>query len=225
MKYKILIVEDEESGRIALKILLEKYFRANISSITFSNSFESAQKALDESRYNLVFLDINLNGISAFDLLSFIPTETRVIFVTAYSEFILKAFRSRAFDYLVKPVKEDELKDCLTRYVQETQINNEFDLIVQVKQKGMIRPIHHRNILFIEGDGPYSRFQLHNESLTIAKTLKSIETDIGPGFIRVHKSYLVNKMYIKEFKNDTVTLHNGKWLKVSRTGFKLLCAF
>src|ERR1017187_2402193 len=115
MKYPILVVDDEASGRATLKILLERLFWAHTEFMDFSKSFDEAKSKFKTNQYDIVFLDVNLKGISAFDLLTFIPFATKVVFVTAYSEFMLKALRSKAFDYLVKPIKEEDLKDCLFR--------------------------------------------------------------------------------------------------------------
>lgn len=96
MKFNILIADDEHSGRNSLKILLEKEFWANIDSLSFSNSFEDAKGKLMTNQFDILFLDINLNGISAFDLLNCIPASTKVIFVTAYSDFVTRALRIKA---------------------------------------------------------------------------------------------------------------------------------
>ena len=110
VKYKILIVDDEESGRKKLQILLQKLFWAYIENISLAKDYKSASEKLIKEKFDIVFLDINLNGKSSFDLIAQIPQQPKIIFVTAYSEFMLQALREKAFDYLVKPVKEDELK-------------------------------------------------------------------------------------------------------------------
>ena len=118
-KYDLLIVDDENSGRTTLRVLLEKEFWAHIKTIEYAHSFEEAAEKLKSSNYHVIFLDINLKGISAFDLISFIPPASKIIFVTAYAEFVIRALRNRAFDYLLKPVKEEELKHCLERVLKE----------------------------------------------------------------------------------------------------------
>lgn len=219
LKFRILIVDDEESGRTALHILLKKNFGAYIDSIQFAKSFEEAKEHLSLDTYHLIFLDINLRGISAFDLLTAIPTLSKVVFVTAYSEFILKALRNKAFDYLIKPIKEEELKECLGRLIIE---NDNDKATIHIKQHGITRVIKLKDIIFIEGDGPYSKFNLANEVVVTARTLKAIHQDLGDTFIRIHKTYMVNKLYIKGFNRETLILNNQKCLPVSRTGFKEL---
>lgn len=221
MKFSILVVDDESSGRTTLKILLEKLFWTHIASLNFSKTFEEAQTKLQTSRFDIIFLDINLKGISAFDLITFIPTGTKVVFVTAYSEFMLKALRNKAFDYLVKPIKENDLKDCLLRLQQELSAEL-YSGVLRLKHKGLTRAIRHADILYVQGNGPYSILHLKDDTCTTAKTLKSIVPELGEGFVRIHKTFLVNKNYIKGFNKDKLILQNDECLPVSRTGSKNL---
>lgn len=221
LKYKILIIDDELSGRMAMKILLDKIFWAYTEKLDFANTFEDAQLKFSSAIYDIIFLDINLKGVSAFDLLSSISGNAKVIFVTAYSEFMLKALRNKAFDYLMKPVKEIELAECLDRIKSETSIDNAKSSI-QIKSQGVTRIIHLSEIIYIEGDGPYATLFLNNESIKTAKTIKSLILILNENFVRIHKSFLVNKNYIKGFNMDKLILHNKQCLPVSRTGYKNL---
>lgn len=224
MRFSIHIVDDEHSGRTALKILLEKCFWANIESLSFSYTFEEAKEKLQSNKYDILFLDINLKGISAFELMTFIPNATKVVFVTAYSEFMLKALRNKAFDYLVKPIKEDDLIQCLSRLHKELILGtNERCLLI--KHRGITILCKHSEIVYFAGDGPYSTIFMVNETITTARTLKSLEPELGVGFIRIHKSYLVNKACIKGFNKDKLILQNEQSLPVSRTGLKKLNFF
>lgn len=221
MKYKILIIDDEESGRQSLKILLEKIFWAYIENISFSNSFESAQANILKSNYDIIFLDVNLKGISGFELLKHIKSGSRVVFVTAYSEFMLEALRNRAFDYLVKPVKESDLISCINRLVKESDADIK-STSIYIKSKGVTRILSLNDIIYVEGDGPYSILYTKEEDIKTARTIKSLLPDLSNGFIRIHKSYLVNRKYIKGFNLEKLILYNEKWLPVSRSGYKLL---
>ena len=219
MKYSILIVDDESSGRMTLKILLEKHFWAHIDNVTFAKTFEEAKDKIQEFNFELIFLDINLKGITAFELLPFIGNSTSVVFVTAYSEYMIQALRNKAFDYLVKPVKEEELRDCLLRFQKITQIELK-DEYIHIKQRGLTRILKTAEIIYVEGDGPYSTIHLKDDSCTTARTLKSLIPELGDNFVRIHKTYVVNRSYIKGFVNNKITLINDQTLPISRTGIK-----
>src|ERR1022692_1221960 len=113
---------------------------------TFSKSFDEAKSNLQTNQYDIVFLDVNLKGISAFDLLTFIPIATKVVFVTAYSEFMLRALRSKAFDYLVKPIKEEDLKECLFR-LQVALTSENGNLSLHIKQRGLTKILRYSEII------------------------------------------------------------------------------
>ncbi len=221
MKFSILIIDDEQNARTALKILIEKYFLTEIHPLVFARSFEEAEVKFKTTLYDIVFLDINLKGTSGFNLLPLIGKATKIVFVTAYSEYLLKALRNKAFDYLVKPVREEDLRDCLLRlqndFIQAVQV-----ALLQVRQKGLITTLRCSNILYVEGDGPYSTIYLDTEIYTIARTIKSLMADLGIGFIRIHKTYVVNRSYVKGFNKDKIILLNEKCLPVSRSGFRNL---
>jgi DNA-binding LytR/AlgR family response regulator len=222
MIFNILIVDDEQSGRVSLHILLEKLFVSFTESIKIAKSFNEAELLLKDHVFQLVFLDINLKGFSAFDLLPNITPNTKVIFVTAYSEFVYKALRGKAFDYLLKPIKEEELRECLERIKKEEYGLN---AVIHVKQNGNSRILNIRDILFIEADGPYSKIHLKIEVIVIARTLKSVLEDLGDAFIRNHKTYAVNQLYIKSFNSNQLLLNNERCLPVSRKGFRELSAY
>jgi DNA-binding LytR/AlgR family response regulator len=221
MKYTIHIIDDEFSGRTTLKILLEKVFYPSIESLTISKSFDEAKAKLDAHTYDIIFLDINLKGISAFDLMSLIPSTSKVIFVTAYSEFMLKAIRNKAFDYLVKPVKEEDLKECLLRIHQETGSSPEQSYL-SFKNKGITRLIRQNEIIYIKGNGPYSIINTVEETFITARTLKTMITELENHFVRIHKTYVVNTKFIKGYNKDKLILTNNECLPISRTGSKNL---
>jgi len=94
------------------------------------------------------------------------------------------------------------------------------DEYIHIKQRGLTRILKTAEIIYVEGDGPYSTIHLKDESCTTARTLKSLIPELGDKFVRIHKTYVVNRDYIKGFVNNKLTLTNDQNLPISRTGIK-----
>ena len=225
MKLKALIVDDEHSGRTTLKILLNRDFNYLFDSITTSSSLEESIILVARETFDICFLDIELGTKSGFDFLSYLPTNTRVIFVTAYSEYAIKALRGKAFDYLLKPINPLDLKEAISRYEKEILITSSTNFIL-IKEHGFTIPIPLKEIHYIEAKGPYSKIHLVNSiEYTTAKTLKSLTDIVGQNFIRIHKSYTINREMIKSFKKNNLITITDICLPVSRVGAKVLSQY
>ena len=224
MKIKTLIADDEYSGRCTLELLLKALIPDNISlQIHLASTLEETSNLLNEHYFDIIFLDINFKGVSSFQILQLVPQETKIIFVTAYSEHAIQAIRNNAFDYLLKPVKEQELADCLDRFYQMHPTKIAFKQI-QIKDKGYTRWLKTSAISHVRGQGPYSVIFYDNEQITVAKTLKSLSLDLNENFVRIHKSFLVNRKFVKAFQRDQLILNNQICLPISRNGVKNLDA-
>jgi len=223
MRIKALIVDDEHSGRASLKILLQKDFGNLFEQIDAASTLQEAIKKISESIYNIVFLDIELKSHSGFELLSYLNPHTKVIFVTAYSEYAIKAIKEHAFDYLMKPLDPIELRACISRYQKEDGGNGRNHKYLMIKEAGFTTPIRLDEIEYLLARGPYSQiFTIKQRDYTTSKTLKVLMDMLGKDFIRIHKSYIVNKQMIKSFKKESLTTTHNSCLPVSRVGAKIL---
>lgn len=223
MKIKALIVDDEHSGRSSIKILLNKYYYYLFESVETAANISEAISLANQKFYNICFLDIQLANHSGFELLPHLSVNTKVVFVTAYSEFAIKAIKEQAFDYILKPLNPLELKACISRYEKEYLNNSNNINYLFIKEQGETIPIPLVDIEYLEADGAYSIICLtKGKSYTTSKTLKTITALLGKDFIRVHKSYIVNKTMIKSYKKNSLTTIHNKCLPVSRVGAKEL---
>jgi two-component system LytT family response regulator len=223
MKIKALIVDDEHSGRSSMKILLNKHYYYLFEAIETADSIKEAIRMVKGTVYNICFLDIQLVNHSGFELLPYFSPDTKVVFVTAYSEFAIRAIKEQAFDYLLKPLNPSELKTCIFRYEKEYLNNSNSINYLFIKEQGETIPIPLVDIEYLEADGAYSIiFLTKGKSYTTSKTLKTITTSLSEDFIRIHKSYIVNKAMIKSYKKDSLTTIHNKCLPVSRVGAKEL---
>ncbi len=235
---KILIVDDEPAAGNILKVLIEKYVTAN-KEIMYCNSPAEALQLLPVYNPSLVMLDIEMPHLNGFDFLNMAANfEFDVIFTTAYDKYAIKAIRFSALDYLLKPVDAVELQNAVNRHIikrnafsmqQQGQLVSNllqnlkyqdpasFKLAISVKEGVFL--YHLDEIICLEGQNNYTKFFFTNKkNLLVAKTLKEYDDILTEHqFIRVHKSYLVNKKYITRFDNESLLwLQNDISVPVSR---------
>ena len=227
---KALIVEDKEHIRKGLLRLLES-INIEIIVVGECESVTEAVVVANACKPDLIFLDINLTDGTGFDFLD--QTENlnfKVIFITAYEEYALKALRIGAVDYLLKPVDIEELQIAVQK-VTELPIEEQKQQINTVKEvwnnenSKLILSLHDsfqvidlNELLFCESDKGYTTFYCSNgKKYMVSKTLKEFEERLSiASFIRPHQSFMVNLKFIDKYdKSGTIHLKNGKKIPVS----------
>ena len=218
---KAVIIDDELHAREYLVRILEKYFSEKVLLFSTCKNIKEGIEAIEKYNPDLVFLDINMQNESGFDLLKEIPKiEFEIIFTTAHSEFAIDAIKWSALDYLLKPINQLELATTIKRFEKRWQNKMEFDrfrlLIENISGNDSSNakiafPIENgfkivkiNSILYCQSDINYTRVFLNNgTSFILSKTLKLIE-ELLPStiFLRVHKSYLVNFNYVSYFSRS-----------------------
>jgi two-component system LytT family response regulator len=207
MKMNALIIDDEYAGRNTLLTLLRQHCAKEVDEISTVESLEEAKKALVAEKYDVVFLDIQLKNKSGFELIKFIPATSKVIFVTAYSEYAVKAIKSRAFDYILKPVDPEELVASVQQCNQAIQQIQK--LYLTIKIKGRTVPLELSNIVYIKGNGPYAEINYATGNVYVtSQTLKTLSPKLNEHFIRVHKSFIVNRNFITGYNQKELFLEN-----------------
>lgn len=227
---KTLVVEDKAYIRKGLLNLLQ-LVDADIQVIGECESVKEAVVVANACKPELVLLDINLTDGSAFDFLDQTPhLDFRIIFITAYEEFALKALKIGAVDYLLKPVDIDELQLALTKVdklpmvAQKEQIEkakaayNSEDSKLILSMHESFQVIDLNELLYCESDKGYTTFYcLNNKKHVVSKTLKEFEERlISSHFMRPHQSFIVNLKFIDKYeKSGAIHLKNGKRIPVS----------
>ncbi len=215
-----IVVDDEKPSREALTTYIRD-FCPDVRIVSECNDSQSAYKSIVEHRPRLVFLDIEMPNGSGFDLLrKFKTINFKVIFVTAFSEYALRAFRFSATDYLLKPVKVDELVEAVNKVSQEfafqhTNLNLQILLeglshkepttnnLVIASTKGF-SVIKITDLIMCEADGYCTNFYLSGkEKITSSKNLKHYEGLLmDHPFMRVHHSNIVNINHVKGYSHQ-----------------------
>lgn len=235
-----LLVDDEVNNLESLAFLLENDCDG-VKVVSKCTNAKDARAYLLSNKVDVVFLDINMPGENGFQLLSSLDYQNfKIIFITAYNEFALQAIKASALDYILKPVSIDELQiaiDKLKKSIQNKSeqakdhhlldhfLNNigkiQMPQKIALPQLGGISFIEVDNIVSIQADSNYSIIHLNTmQKLVISKTLKDFEDILeGNQFVRIHKSYIVNLRYIKEYNTadgGIVKMTDGNQWSISR---------
>lgn len=231
---KALIIDDEPDSTELLRMQLQH----NCPGVEVVEVFHSAVKALDaieKINPDLIFLDIEMPVMNGFELLARLPgLQSSIIFITAYNQFAIKAFKFNAVDYLVKPVDTTELINAVERVPLKTlpdpaQMNN---LQKQLGGEPISRIAipHAKSIVFVELDdvlyaeakNNYTKLLLINGTgYTISKTLGDVQEVLEERqFLRVHRQFIINLKKIKQlYRGDNmyVVMDDGTNIPVART--------
>ncbi|MEZ4875746.1 MAG: LytTR family DNA-binding domain-containing protein [Flavobacteriaceae bacterium] len=227
---KSLIVEDKAYIRKSLLNLLEQN-HTTIEVIGECASVKEAVVVANACKPELIFLDINLEDGTGFDFLEQTKELSfKIIFITAYEEFALKALKAGAVDYILKPIDVGELKKAIEKLsslsvtTQKQQINTVKQIWNNDRSKIIIslqdsyQVIELDELMYCQSDKGYTTFYLsHGKKFIASKTLKEFEEHLTEAdFIRPHQSFFVNLKYVDKYeKSGTIYLKNGLKVPVS----------
>ena len=229
---KAVIIEDEFNALNTLDKLI-RYTQKDIDVIAKIDNVPEAISFLKAESLDLVFLDIELIGGNAFQILEALDSiDFKIIFTTAYDEFAIKAIKFDTIDYLLKPIDSDELSECIDRfrvaYKKEQVYKNAVDKVSEINQKEIEKTLliktaeaqyflQTKDIVRCQSDGAYTVFHTVDRTIMSARNLKYYENILSEHtFVRVHQSHLVNIKYIKTINvNNTVHLTNGEEIPVA----------
>lgn len=232
---KAVHIEDEPRNIELLKSLLEMHC-PHVQLLGNAKNIPDAMTLIRETNPDLVYLDIELNQGNAFELLEALKDfKFQVVFITAFNEYAVKAFRYNAVDYLLKPISITELKEATAKATEKINQafgnNNIFEVLKELRQNinhhkiglpvadGVIF-INTDDIIRCEAKGSYSAVYLLNKKvITSSKTLKEMEELLtGSNFVRVHNSWIINTKYLKKYyrgKNSYMEMEDGSTVSIS----------
>lgn len=217
MLLRTLIIDDEDHVRKTLSVMLSEEC-PNVAVVGMAEGVESGLKAIEKHNPDLVLLDIKMADGTGFDLIHRAkPFSFRFIFVTAFEEFAIKAFRFSAIDYLLKPVSISDLKEAIGKatagLIQDISIQLKAleenlagretpDKKIVLKTTDTLWLVKTQEISYLEAEMGYTRFILTNSNnIMVSGNLAEYEEILKEsGFFRVHKSFLVNLSDIVKFE-------------------------
>ncbi|MDZ4824374.1 MAG: LytTR family DNA-binding domain-containing protein [Flavobacteriales bacterium] len=211
MKLRTILVDDERLARKELTSLLKNF--PEIEIIGECSNADEAMEAIQQHNPDLLFLDIQMPGKTGFELLEQLESVPRVIFVTAYDEYALKAFEVNALDYLLKPVEEDRLADAIHKV--ERAIQKEQRLMEEAKNNRLGQDdqiflkdgekcwfVSLRDVRLFESEGNYVRVFFDKFKPLILKSLNNLEDRLDHrSFFRTNRKFIVNLRWVQQVEN------------------------
>lgn len=232
---KAILIDDEERARNTLSSLLLNYC-PEITILAVCSNVPDGVLAINKHKPDVVFLDIEMPDYNGFELLGFFrEIDFDIIFVTAYSEYAIKAFEISAVDYILKPIDIDQLKNSVEKLKQKklhSQMQEQIELLKESYKGDDIRKIalsmsngltfvEVADIVLLEADGAYTTFYLKDgQKIVVSKKLKFYEDILSNRsyFFRTHRSYFINVNFINTYSRseNAILMENGFSVTISR---------
>jgi two-component system LytT family response regulator len=242
MNITCVIIDDEKLARDLLLEYIQQM--PNLQVLGEASKGKDAVELIDKVKPDLVFLDVQMPGMTGFDVVDEITHDPHVIFCTAYDQYAIKAYEKDAVDYILKPLDQERFKLAVDRAINrmrleqnnvgeflrnmKTENKNSYDshIFVQKSEKLLNLPVD--EIVYLEASGDYTILSTKNDQFVSSSGIGKLEEILNPEtFIRVHRSTIININSLKEIEKHfnggmVVKMLNGKSFPVSRTYAKLI---
>ncbi len=212
--FTTLLIDDEPPARKRLTRLLKKYPEV-FDIIGEAENGSQAQEKITELKPDLIFLDIEMPGLTGFQLLEKLEVVPFVIFCTAYDEYALKAFETSSIDYLLKPVLEERLEKTIEKLqkfgnnqstqqllevIKDLSIKKETKTVtsITVKQGDKILFVKLEDIIYLEADEKYVMLNTNRGNYLVSQSLAQLEQKLPDYFLRVNRGVVINTNYVEE---------------------------
>ena len=236
MKIRAIIVDDEPDSRESIKLMVAHFYSSEIEIIDSVSSVKEAVRSINSLKPDLVFLDVEMPNENGFQLFEYFGNDYdfEVVFITAFQEYALSAFRYAALDYLLKPVDYKQFGETIQRFKKtgphfsrlkiDTYLNNlahdlEMNKTILLPAKNGYNVVKINSILYCKADGNYSNvYTLDGKSFLLTAILKNLEARLPVSiFFRTHKSFLVNLNYVKKVDKakNLIFLENDKVVEIA----------
>ncbi len=210
MKIKCLIVDDETLARQLLVNYIEKFPQLEL--IGQCKGAPEAMKLLLEEEIDLMFLDIQMPDLTGVDFLKSLNKKPIVIFTTAYSEYAIEGYELNVIDYLLKPISFERMATAVNKAIEQIKLlkgkkKDKEEGYLTVKAEHRIHKLFFTDIFYVEGLNEYVVFHLRDGRKIISlEALKNLEETLPDFFIRVHRSFIINKNDIKSLYGNKIEL-------------------
>jgi two-component system, LytTR family, response regulator len=233
MMQKVIIADDEAAGRTLIRQYLQAFPALIV--VAEANNGVDAVRHINEFKPDIVFLDIQMPGLTGFEVLKYVEEIPQIIFSTAFDQYAFQAFEVHAVDYLLKPYTLERFKTALQKLrnnketgltpiqaLAETIINPlQYPAKILIQQNQKLITVQVKDIVRIEAEGDYSRIVTEKGQFLSNYGITQLENKLPPqSFVRVHRSAIINLDFIQEIRKQIsvydVVLRNGDVVRVSR---------
>lgn len=236
-KYKVVVVDDDEVSLGNLSFSLKKDERFSLDGI--AKNGKQGKKVITKVQPDLLFLDVEMPDTTGMDLLreirDSITWDMKVVFYTAYDKYMIQAIRESAFDYLLKPFEEQDLKDILTRFIEQAnapiqqvanivnapQVGQTFIVVTPTNDMCVLRPSEIGFFKYCSDRKQWKVILSNRPPLVLRRSITAEQiTQYSPSFIQIHQSYIINIDYLMIIRDNQCILYppfdKASELQVSR---------
>lgn len=233
-----LIIDDDPMSCEQLKDAMDE-LKLGVQIVGVCNSGNEGLKAIKKLRPDMIFLDIEMPNMTGFEMLKRLPiVEQEIIFVTSFDKYAIRAIKFAALDYLLKPIQKNDLFDAVSRAIEKVKAKkfppqlkyllNQIDAVDSIGEMLALPSgngldfVQVEDVIYCESDGGYTNFYIEGKERPIMVSRPLIEYEemlVPSGFIRIHKSSLINMRHLKKYikgEGGQAIMSNGKSLNVGR---------
>ena len=178
----------------------------------------------DYNKYDIVFFDIKMKKVSGIELSNLVREKNKVVdivFVTGMIEYALHGYKVSAMQYLLKPIKQDDIYSCLNKVLERIDSTDESSKFMIIKTPKKSMKLNYDEIYYFEMFSPNIVIHTIKEEIALRKKISEIEKELkSSSFIRCHRSYIVNLKYVKSISKKTIILENEVNIPLSRNKYK-----
>ena len=216
---KIAVCDDDKAAREHIVSLIKEQIQ-DAEIMTFATGEEMLKV---QSSFDISFLDVEMREVSGMDVANHIrqkeqgSTRSIIIFVTGYEKYMNSAFDVSAFHYLLKPIEEEKFREVFHRAERELEKRkSKRRETVFIKTRNRSFSLEKDSILYIESRGKKVEIHTTGETIEAYASMNEMEGQLGGGFFRCHRGYLVNMAYVAEYDSGSITLNNGECVYLAK---------
>ena len=216
----IAICDDEKHMSAHIRSCVSDFFRKK-NRETSLRMFSSGEELLSyNGQIDILFLDIQMSGRNGIDTARLLRQRSEhmvIVFVSGIKDYVFQAFDVAAFHYLLKPLEKEKFEEVLDRALREAEKHRRDEAgFLLVKTRNRTVSVPKSGIFYVESRGKKAEVHTGKDAVEMYASLNGLEAELGAGFYRCHRGYLVNMAYVSEYYHDRILLTNGETIYLAK---------